>query len=442
MYIIWTISLQHLLKLFDLIFTNHLILDHPGIWARISHVYEWISTTVCEGHSEPKPLMCEGVTVSPTTSMQPTPSPTQSKTPTISPTAMECEDDEMMITLSLTTDQYGYETSWTLMEYSTLAILKSDSYLDSSKEHLYRFCLPCSKYEFNITDNYGDGMLEPGGYELIVDNTIIDKYSSNNDGSFKKRTVPISQSEHCPLQESCSSDEITLDISHFGMHHGTELRWAVEDTMSGELVHNRTDLKASQLNKKRLCLKCGKYIFKAWNDYDFAASGGLAVAVDGNIINRYNLLYDVGILNSTEFTGGSCPSYQKFKSMYDYLGVEFCMEPKTVVKNAVLVVKPCKDDSKQLWRPDDIGQFHAYDNDSLCIAKAGKGKMRLKPCLKKYSNNRGKSLAYSLFTKQLIWMNDAKRSVGISTDPRSDKEVIMKTYNKNSRFQQWIIEGV
>ena len=414
--------------------------DHPGIWAKISSKYDWITNTVCDNHSDPKPSFCEGMTESPTVSAKPTPSPTSSSRPSLHPTSLQCNNDEMFVSLSLTTDKYGYETSWTIMEYATQAIIESDSYLDLEQELLYKFCLPCSQYEFNITDNYGDGLLSEEGYELTVDGTVIDKYTNENDGGFSERSTLIPQSNHCPSEQSCDSQEITLDIKHYGMHHGTELRWAVEDTLTGNLIHDRTNLKASQFNDIRLCVECGKYIFRVWNEYEFAASGGLAVSVDGNILRQYNLLYDVGILNSTEFTSENCPTYQRLKSAYKYLDVDFCMEPKKTGKNAPITVKPCSDAPKQLWKADKLGQFHAYNNDNLCITK-NKETLKLKPCLNKYTKNRGKSFAYSYFTKQLIWMRDARIAVTMSESPRLNTTVTLELYrNNNALTQQWIIE--
>lgn len=380
------------------------------------------------------------MTDAPTVSANPTPSPTSTSRPSSHPTAMQCDSDEMSVSLSLTTDQYGYETSWTMMEYATQAIIESDSYLDTEKELLYKFCLPCSQYEFNVTDSYGDGILSDEGYELTVDDTVLDSYTHENDGGFSIRSTLIPQGKHCPSKQPCDSQEITLDIKHYGMHHGTKLRWAVEDTLTGNLIHDRTNLKASQFNDIRLCLECGKYVFRGWNEYEFAASGGLAVSVDGNIIEQYNLLYDVGILNSTEFIGENCPTYQILKSAHKYLDVDFCIEPKKTGKNALITVKPCSGEPKQLWKPDELGQFHAYNNDGLCITKSGNF-LKLKPCMRKYTKNRGKSFAYSYFTKQLIWMRDARVAFTMSENPRLNTEVTLEQYyNNNALTQQWLIE--
>ncbi len=380
------------------------------------------------------------MTDAPTVSPKPTASPTASGMPTISPTRMNCDSGEMFVSLNFQTDGYGYENSWTLMEYATKAIIKSDSYLDNDKLHEYKFCIPCSDYQFNVTDSYGDGLLDKGWYTLKVEDNVVDEYTYNDD-PFKTRTTMISEGNDCPVKTSCGTDEITFDIKHYGLHHGSELRWAIEEHSSGDLIHDKTNLKAATLNIVRLCLECGRYIFRVWNEYEFAAGGGLAISVDGNIHEQYNLLYDVGVLNSTAFSGENCPSYIRFKSANNHLGVDFCMQPKFTVKNSQIVVKPCSDDTKQLWKPDEIGQFHTYSDSTLCITKV-KNMFRLKPCMKKYSSTRAKSIAYSYFTKQLIWMNDAKRSLTINANPRQENTVFMKLYDENSATQQWFIEEV
>ncbi|MCX2743528.1 endonuclease [Mangrovivirga sp. M17] len=71
---------------------------------------------------------------------------------------------ETEITLSLTTDNYGYETSWILKDQSTGATISSGSQYQSNKSYTESFCLPDGDYSFTIYDSYGDGICCFYGY--------------------------------------------------------------------------------------------------------------------------------------------------------------------------------------------------------------------------------------------------------------------------------------
>lgn len=416
---------------------NNFSSDYPGVWAQISSEYDWIVDTMCQLHSNPKPSLCEGYTESPTLSSVPTLNPSKSLEPTTSPTTFECNGDQMEVYLQLTTDNYGFETSWTLKENSTLAILESDTSLISNYDYNYKFCLPCSSYIFEIEDNFGDGIVLPGGFTLYVDNSIIGESGSTD---FFSKSINIYEGNHCPVKEQCENDEITFDLTHYGDYPG--IRWTIEDAMTGDLIHDRTDLKVMELNQVRLCLSCSRYIFRVWNQLSGPVTGALSIAVSEELFQRYNLLTDLVdlSLSSNKFTGGSCSPYYRFVSNLKHNEIDYCIEAKNIRKNALILVRKCDEyETKQLWEPDEFGQLHAFQDTSLCMAKQ-KNMMKLKPCAGGYMKSRAKSIAYSQFTKQLIWMNDAKKSLSVSSDLALSNEVSMKTFDQNSVRQQWRVE--
>ena len=61
------------------------------------------------------------------------------------------------VTISLTTDQYGYETSWSLTDSSNVA-QASGSNLSNSTSYSENICLTDGDYTFTINDSYGDGI--------------------------------------------------------------------------------------------------------------------------------------------------------------------------------------------------------------------------------------------------------------------------------------------
>ncbi|MCX2745622.1 S8 family serine peptidase [Mangrovivirga sp. M17] len=66
-----------------------------------------------------------------------------------------CEDTE--VTLVLTTDDYGSETSWTLTDASGATIGSGSGY-GNNQTYTETFCLADGEYTFTINDSYGDGI--------------------------------------------------------------------------------------------------------------------------------------------------------------------------------------------------------------------------------------------------------------------------------------------
>lgn len=90
---------------------------------------------------------------------------TISPEPTLSPTPTNC--DGLGFTLEVTTDRYGYETSWSLTETQSgtvLASIDAGTYANNENyaygpSDFSGFCLnPGTQYTFKVNDTYGDGM--------------------------------------------------------------------------------------------------------------------------------------------------------------------------------------------------------------------------------------------------------------------------------------------
>jgi len=105
--------------------------------------------------------------------------------PTESPT-MFCGGDAGRFSLSITTDRYGRESSWTLTETENTDVVVAFSPLaayDNTEEYFMdprtnpEFCLnPCREYTFTMMDSYKDGMCcayGPGKYVGRLDGVDI-----------------------------------------------------------------------------------------------------------------------------------------------------------------------------------------------------------------------------------------------------------------------------
>jgi len=87
------------------------------------------------------------------------------------PPTSGCQDT----TLSLLTDNYGYETSWTLKDSSQATIGSGSGYANSTT-YQEVFCLTDGDYTFVIDDSYGDGICcayGSGSYDISVGGTSL-----------------------------------------------------------------------------------------------------------------------------------------------------------------------------------------------------------------------------------------------------------------------------
>ena len=132
--------------------------DKPGIYARISKRADWIMDTMCNQFNSVA-AVCNN------------PVPGRSK----------C--DGRNLTVSVTTDVFGFETSWSLYD-SSRNIVKKRKYLISDLKADTTVCLKSDEsYEWEIQDQFGDGLCTDenpcGSYELMLDGKVIIKGDGN-----------------------------------------------------------------------------------------------------------------------------------------------------------------------------------------------------------------------------------------------------------------------
>ena len=102
-----------------------------------------------------------------------------------------CSGDETTMILSLTTDRFGDETSWTLIDADEGNEIESGSAYKSSSENTVYMCVSCGSYTFTMFDSYGDGFLSgTAGYSLTAGSKVVAS-GSGNIGSQKSDTFQI-----------------------------------------------------------------------------------------------------------------------------------------------------------------------------------------------------------------------------------------------------------
>lgn len=117
--------------------------------------------------------------------------PTIPHTP--APTA-ECSAENIDAIVSVTSDLYPEETSWTI-ENTFGTIIKSDEgkIINAKTEYIEDVCLdPLDCYTFTINDLYGDGIQRPGTFSLTVDGEVK---LSNPKSDFSNLNVAFGQCE-------------------------------------------------------------------------------------------------------------------------------------------------------------------------------------------------------------------------------------------------------
>ncbi|MDD3686945.1 MAG: PKD domain-containing protein [Bacteroidales bacterium] len=76
--------------------------------------------------------------------------------------------------ISIMTDNYGYETSWTLTNAASETVASGSNYASNSL-HTTLLCLPAGCYTFTINDSYGDGICAGFGDGFYLIENLIDE---------------------------------------------------------------------------------------------------------------------------------------------------------------------------------------------------------------------------------------------------------------------------
>ncbi len=84
-----------------------------------------------------------------------------------------CIGDGIPVTVSVTTDTWPGETTWTLADSVGTVLISGGPYTSSGFTVEQSVCVGDGCYTFEILDSFGDGIFDPGGYTLTVDSAVI-----------------------------------------------------------------------------------------------------------------------------------------------------------------------------------------------------------------------------------------------------------------------------
>lgn len=108
----------------------------------------------------------------------------------------QCNVGEVEVKVVIATDVYGFETSWTLSYDGGSIIMEGGQggVYENFTTYIVDTCVPeetCLVFE--IHDAYGDGIWEPNGYEIYIDNYLVSS-GSDEIGAYASDTI------NCPCQ--------------------------------------------------------------------------------------------------------------------------------------------------------------------------------------------------------------------------------------------------
>jgi hypothetical protein len=253
----------------------------PGIYSRVSSAQDWIKQVVCDEWGE-SASFCDGGTIGGS-----------------QPTGGNCAAAELDFDFSITTDSYGYETSWELVNSQGQVVVGGDD-LDSGRAYDTRQCIPNDAYTLTIYDSYGDGLccgISPG-YTLVVDGNDIQQGGAVDFGG------EISVDFGSVATASCV--ELRLDLLTDEWGYETEL-WLV-NAAAQEWIWYDYGVGNNESRQYTACLDptgCATLqIFDSFGD-GIAAPGGITVQFGDELVYQGG---DFGFGEFFRFGSGCLPS--------------------------------------------------------------------------------------------------------------------------------------
>ncbi len=124
------------------------------------------------------------------------------------------------LTLTLRTDNYPSETSWSIRDDQGATLAAGDSYSNANTTYTENFCLPNGCFTFQIDDSFGDGICcstGSGNYRLTdADGNILAEGGDFSSSESTEFCVPVSNDP--PLEASIASQQ---NVSCNGGSDGT-----------------------------------------------------------------------------------------------------------------------------------------------------------------------------------------------------------------------------
>ena len=193
--------------------------------------------------------------------------------------AKPCDDVEV----SVTTDDYPEETSWSLTNKSSGEVVAtSGSFTKSSFTYKTDLCLDLSDcYTFKIVDSYGDGLTSPNGdFSLTVAGTVL---LQDNDEKWSMLETQFG---------NCSPTCLNVDVSVTTDDYPEETSWSLTTTSGVTIATGGPYDKSSKTYDTNECVdpsKCYNFeIVDSYGDGLTSPNGDFTLTVDGSVLLQDN----------------------------------------------------------------------------------------------------------------------------------------------------------
>ncbi len=148
----------------------------------------------------------------------------------------QCGANEVEISIEITTDGYGDETSWAFTNQEGEVLLEGgqDGAYQNNTTYSDEICVVDEGcYFFEIWDTFGDGILSPGGYSVFVNDELI-ATGSNEIGTYASENV------HCPAAV-CDENQLELKVVVDTDQYGGETYWTITDLEENIILQGGQD---------------------------------------------------------------------------------------------------------------------------------------------------------------------------------------------------------
>ncbi|MCG8699286.1 MAG: endonuclease [Bacteroidales bacterium] len=294
--------------------------------------------------NKPKALEKQGIYTKPGNS--------KVSSPKTSSSATGCTDVQLL----LTTDSYGWETSWELKN-SNGSTLYSGKNLDNNASYNVTFCLSDGNYNFVIYDAYNDGICcsyGNGSYSLTKSGQTI--ASGANFGASESTPFVINSTVN-----TCTNTLATLTL--VTDEYGSEVSWTLKNS-HGNTVYSGGDYGNHTTYTEEFCLVDGDYTFTINDSY-----GDGICCLNGygsyTFTSGKNTLASGGEFTSTESTKFSINGNDKYyESANGKTGYSLKSALHNIIKNHT------SKGYKAIWsfvKDNDLDNYYEQDSTVLDI---------------------------------------------------------------------------
>jgi hypothetical protein len=214
--------------------------------------------------------------------------------------AAQCAPGEIRLDFSLYTDQYGYETSWEVTDFSGATVYASGNGYGSLTNYTQSICVPDTAcLRIVVRDSYGDGMccnFGQGWYQFSVNGTVVATGGDFQDedvttfncppGFTCSDAVPVVMGQHtagfddtwyqftCPFTGSYTVSTCGLTACDTKVWvYSTCQGIIVDETMASTLTYDDNDGGCGQQAQVTLGLQAGNTIYIRIGDANDACNG-------------------------------------------------------------------------------------------------------------------------------------------------------------------------